>query len=170
MSTETRSWRGALWYWAPLAVWLGAIFYFSTDAMSSAHTSRFVEPLIRRLIPGASEETVYAIHWTIRKLGHVTEYGLLALLAFRAIRSGRAEAFRLSWAGWALAVATAYALVDEYHQTFVSSRTGNLGDVGIDMLGAALALGALAWVRRTPRTRRQRSRRASERRRRRGGD
>jgi VanZ family protein len=139
--------RGALWYWAPLAVWLGAIFFFSTDALSSAHTSRFVEPLIRRLLPGASEGAVYAIHVAVRKCGHLTEYALLALLAFRGARGGRPEGFRPGWAATAFAVAAVYALVDEYHQTFVSSRTGNLGDAAIDMTGAAAALLFLAWAR-----------------------
>lgn len=146
MRTETR--RGALWYWAPLAVWLAAIFFFSTDAMSSEHTSRFVEPLIRRLLPGASPRTVYAIHVAVRKLGHLTEYGLLALLAFRSARAGRAEPLRARWAWTAFAVASCYALVDEYHQTFVRSRTGDFHDVLVDMAGAGAALAALAWARR----------------------
>ena len=140
--------RGVLWYWAPLAVWLGAIFWFSTDAMSSAHTSRFVEPIVRAVLPRASYETVYAVHVAVRKCGHLAEYALLGLLAFRAVRSGRAEGFRPRWAVAALAIAVAYALVDEYHQTFVSSRTGNLGDAVIDVVGAGAALVALAWVRR----------------------
>jgi VanZ family protein len=125
-----------------------AIFYFSTDVMSAAHTSRFVEPIIRRLLPGASYETVYAVHVAVRKCGHLSEYALLGLLAFRAVRSGRAEPFRPRWAAAALAIAVAYALVDEYHQTFVSSRTGNLGDAAIDVVGAGAALVALAWARR----------------------
>ena len=137
-----------MWYWAPLAVWLAAIFYFSTDAMSAAHTSRFVEPLIRRLLPDASYETVYAVHVAVRKCGHVAEYALLALLAFRAVRSGRPEPFRPRWAVAALTITALYALVDEYHQTFVSSRTGNLEDAAIDVVGAGAALVALAWARR----------------------
>ena len=139
---------GALWYWAPLAVWLAAIFVFSTDVMSAAHTSRFVEPIIRRLLPSASYETVYAVHVAVRKCGHLTEYALLGLLAFRAVRFGRSEPFRARWAAAALAIAASYALVDEYHQTFVSSRTGNLGDAAIDVVGAGAALVALAWARR----------------------
>jgi VanZ family protein len=139
--------RGALWYWAPLAVWLAAIFCFSTDAMSAAHTSRFVEPIVRAMLPGASYETIYGVHVAVRKCGHLAEYALLGLLAFRAVRSGRAEPFRPRWAVAALAIAAVYALVDEYHQTFVSSRTGNLGDAAIDVVGAGAALVALAWAR-----------------------
>jgi VanZ family protein len=116
--------------------------------MSAPRTSRFVEPLIRWLLPDATPVTVYVLHVAVRKCGHLAEYALLALLAFRALRSGRAERFRSSWAGGAFAIAVAYALVDEFHQTFVSTRTGNLGDVLVDAVGAALALAALAWWRR----------------------
>jgi VanZ family protein len=139
---------GALFYWAPLAVWLAAIFYFSTDAMSAEHTSRFIEPLIRRLLPDASPETVYVLHVGVRKLGHLAEYAVLGLLALRAVRSGRAEPFRPRWAAIAFAIAAGYALVDEYHQTFVRSRTGNLEDALVDMVGAAAALALYAWARR----------------------
>lgn len=147
VARDTR--RGALWYWAPLAVWLGAIFYFSTDAMSATHTGGFFEPLIRRLLPGASDATVEGLHVAVRKSAHVTEYALLALIALRAVRSGRAERFRASWALAAWAIAAGYALLDEYHQTFVSSRTGNLHDAVIDMTGAAAALVFLAKWRET---------------------
>ena len=135
-------------YWGPLAIWLAAIFFFSTDAMSAPRTSRFVEPLIRWVLPGATPETVYALHVAVRKCGHLAEYALVALLAFRALRAGRPEPFRASWAWAAFAVAVAYALVDELHQSFVSTRSGNVGDVLVDAAGAALALLALAWWRR----------------------
>jgi VanZ family protein len=133
-------------YWGPLVVWLAAIFYFSTDAMSAPRTSRFLGPLLQWLLPGASPETIYVAHVAVRKGGHVAEYALLALLAFRAVRAESAARFRASWALSAFAIAVGFAFVDEYHQTFVSTRTGNLGDVAIDAAGAALALLALAWA------------------------
>jgi VanZ family protein len=37
-------------------------------------------------------------------------------------------------------LSAAFAGVDEFHQTFVPSRTGQFVDVGWDSLGAALAL------------------------------
>jgi VanZ family protein len=77
----------------------------------------------------------------------VTEYALLALLAYRAVRSGRPARWRASWGVRAFLIAAAYALVDEYHQTFVSSRTGDIGDALIDMVGAAASLVVLAWWR-----------------------
>jgi VanZ family protein len=144
--TSSTRW-GALWYWAPLVVWLVAIFYFSSDALSSEHTSHFVEPLIRALFPHASDAAVYGLHVAVRKCGHVTEYALLALLAFRAVRAGR-DGVRVGWAWAAFGIAAMYALVDEFHQTFVRSRTGNLHDAVIDMTGAAAALIFLVWASR----------------------
>jgi VanZ family protein len=77
-----------------------------------------------------------------RKLVHMTEYGVLFLLWWRALgwRRGRA--------GWiAATIAIGYAITDEYHQTFVEGRHGSPVDVLIDSAGVALA--ALAFRHRT---------------------
>jgi VanZ family protein len=63
----------------------------------------------------------------LRKLAHMTEYGLLFVLWRRALPG-------LSpWA--AAAIAVGYAITDEYHQTFVSGRHGAPLDVLIDAAG-----------------------------------
>lgn len=68
-----------------------------------------------------------------RKLVHATEYGLLWLLWCRALGwRGRAP-----WA--AAAIAIAYSITDEYHQTFVDGRHGTPVDVLIDATGVAIA-------------------------------
>lgn len=71
-----------------------------------------------------------------RKLIHAAEYALLCFLWWRALRAGGGQ--RAALAG-AFLVTVAYAAVDEYHQTFVSGRTGSPVDVAIDTAGAALA-------------------------------
>jgi VanZ family protein len=67
-----------------------------------------------------------------RKLIHMSEFGLLCLLWWRALR-------RVAPARAALAIAfcisLAYAGTDEFHQTFVHGRHGTPVDVGIDALG-----------------------------------
>jgi VanZ family protein len=79
-----------------------------------------------------------------RKLVHMVEYGLLWLLWLRA----------LGWdarAGWlAAAIAIGYAGTDEFHQTFVSGRSGAVRDVAIDSAGVAAAV-LLAHVVRSRR-------------------
>ena len=142
-----RTMRGLLKYWSPLVIWLVAIFYFSTDAMSAGNTSRIVEPLVRWLHPNATYATIEGVHVAIRKAGHVSEYGLLALLSYRAVRWGREAQWRWTWAAIAWTIAVAYAFTDEFHQSFVGTRTGTIHDVYVDAVGAACVLLALAWWR-----------------------
>ena len=81
--------KSFLKYWLPLVIWLGVIFVGSTDLMSTQHTSRFIVPFLRWLDPHISWAAINTIHTVIRKLGHVSEYAILALLLWRALCSGR---------------------------------------------------------------------------------
>jgi VanZ family protein len=67
----------------------------------------------------------------LRKLAHMTEYGLLWLLWWRALGYRRP--------GGAAAITLAYAATDELHQTFVTGRHGTPVDVLIDGVGVAVA-------------------------------
>src|SRR5947199_10731561 len=71
-------------YWLPLLVWLGVIFFGSTDLMSVEHTSRFIVPFLRWLKSDISIETLASIHFVIRKCTHLSEYAILAMLLLRA--------------------------------------------------------------------------------------
>ena len=115
--------------------------------MSSGQTSRFFEPLVRWLWPDASPEAVYVLHVIVRKCGHLVEYAVVALLAFRAVRGRRPEPWRLSWALAAIAIAAVFATADELRQSLTTTRTGTPGDVAVDVTGACLAMLAL-WLRR----------------------
>src|SRR5438105_2676047 len=75
-------------YWLPLLAWIGLIFIGSGDLMSAEHTSRFIVPFLHWLSPDLSPETLEQIHVLIRKLAHVTEYAILAVLLWRAIFHG----------------------------------------------------------------------------------
>jgi VanZ family protein len=67
----------------------------------------------------------------LRKGAHMLEFGLLWALWWRAF------GYRAS--GAAAAIALAYAVSDEYHQSFVEGRVGSPVDVLIDAAGIALA-------------------------------
>jgi VanZ family protein len=71
-----------------------------------------------------------------RKLIHMSEYGLLCLLWWRALRevTPRRAALVL-----AFSVSLAYAGTDEFHQTFVHGRHGTPVDVAIDAVGMVVA-------------------------------
>lgn len=142
-------------FWLPVLLWLAVIFTFSGDAGSTRHTSRFIGPLLRWLNPNISDGSVERIQFVIRKTAHATEYGVLALLVWRALRQPR-RGDRRPWnrrqAGLAFAVAAVFAMSDEWHQSFVRDRQGQFVDVALDCAGAAAALGALwtfgRWRRR----------------------
>jgi VanZ family protein len=139
-SRETRRGEGpsALSRWLPVAVWAGVIAVFSSDGFSGDHTRSLLLPLLRFVLPQATPETLGLVHDVVRKLAHPTEYGILAALAARAYARPRrppAATHALAFAATAL-----WASLDELHQSTVASRTGAVGDVVLDLAGAAVGL------------------------------
>ena len=122
------------------------MFFGSTDLMSAEHTSRFLAPILRWLKPDVSPATLAQVHFFVRKAAHVTEYAILTGLLFRAWR-GLMGGFWMR-AATALGPALLFALADEFHQSFVVSRTSSLGDVGIDFAGAIVGFAILALAQR----------------------
>jgi VanZ family protein len=135
-------------YWGPPIVWMAAIFFFSTDTFSGENTGSLLGKVFSFIYPGISQELFDSIHFLIRKAGHFTEYAILALLLFRAFRSGAGERWRWRWAVGSLLVVVFYALSDEYHQTFTRHRVGSIYDSMTDTYGALTALALLWLVRR----------------------
>jgi VanZ family protein len=92
------------------------------------------------LIPDISEERLNLAHFIVRKAAHFSEYAVLALLAARAFLGSSRKKLRRRWFIAALALVIVYSLSDEYHQTFVPTRTGSIYDSLIDMSGGLTAL------------------------------
>ena len=134
--------RSRIVLWLPAVGWMLVIFLASTDALSASHTGQIVEPILLRLFPHITFAELELAHLAIRKTAHLIEYGTLGLLLWRAIPEHRTNPEIADWwrAGTALLVATFYAATDEYHQSFVPSRTASVRDVVIDCCGAAIAL------------------------------
>jgi VanZ family protein len=124
----------------PLVAWLVFISYASSDSFNAGNTSRIIGPLVLWLFPNTTPETLLGIHIITRKAAHFTEYAVLAYLAARAFRTSPRPALANRWFIAALALVVAYALLDEYHQTFVPSRTGSVYDSFIDIAGGLMAL------------------------------
>ena len=85
----------------------------------------------------------------VRKLAHFTEYAILGLLAARAFRTSPRPAIRDRWFLISATLVVTYALMDEYRQTFVPSRTGSIYDSFIDMAGGLTALLIIRWRTRS---------------------
>jgi len=125
-------------WWLPAIVWAALIAVFSSDSFSADNTSHFIVPLLKWLLPSASPATLHLLHHYIRKLGHLSEYFVLSIWVFRAIR-GRLSGWRVEWAITALVASAGWAGLDELHQAFVPSRGPSMHDVLIDVCGAAVA-------------------------------
>jgi VanZ family protein len=116
--------RPLLYYWLPVVVWMGLIFFLSAQPDFPQPQARWLDQL---LSIGA----------------HMFLFGLLAVLWIRAIGQRH-----LAWP-IALVLTVAYAFVDEFHQSFVPGRVADPLDLMWDLLGAVLALGLWTlWRRR----------------------
>ena len=128
-------------YWLPLVIWLGVIFVGSTSVMSAEHTSRYIVPFLLWVKPGMSPKTIWIILVVARKCAHIAEYAVLALLLWRALRSVPSLRTKtLMVFGAVLLGCALFAASDEFHQTFVKSRTPSVHDVLLDVAGALLGL------------------------------
>ena len=108
-------------YWAPLVLWVSLTYLFSSDAFSAGETSRVLGPVLAFLFPWMSDDQISFVHGAIRKLGHVSEFFVMAVLARRAlgIINRGTRAVLLS----GVFVLSAAAL-DEFHQYFVGVGGG----------------------------------------------
>jgi VanZ family protein len=127
---------------------MAIIFSASSDRKSFSHSSRIIAPILHRLFPHMSEPSVYTIVLAVRKAAHVTEYAILALLVWRALRKPVA-AYPRPWrwpdAGTALLFVALYATSDEIHQAFVPTRQASIWDALLDTLGGAFGL-LFLWI------------------------
>ena len=144
-SKQIRPGGSRFWRYAPLVLWAVLIFVGSGDVLSGSHTSILLRA-VRWLFPNARDESLAVFHLLVRKAGHLTEYAIFATLAARAFRVSSHDLLRRHWFWVALLLAIAYALSDEFHQSFVPSRTASIYDSLIDSVGALIAL-TIIWLR-----------------------
>jgi len=112
--------------WGPVAVWAGLILFAASDLFSAESSGSVLQMIFGVEVPRW-------LHIALRKLAHLVAYGILAALAWRADR--RWEVIML--------IVVAVAAVDETMQSRSAHRTGSVVDVGIDLVGAGIALTAI---------------------------
>lgn len=131
--------RILLQYWLPAVLWAAVVLSASSDLFSGANTGSVLEAIVTALFGQVSPERLAIAHFLVRKLAHLTEYGILAWLFYRALRQMHTF-WNLRWATLAIAGVLVVAIADEVHQHFVPSRVGSPVDVLIDVAGGAVAL------------------------------
>ena len=137
--------------WTAAAVmWMAVIFSFSSQnaeqtTQLSTGTLNTLKSffkniwLIREILELKNAEII------IRKLGHICEYAILGLLLYRMyslyLSSEYKKVIFIS-----IITGFLYAVSDEFHQRFVSGRSGQFKDVCIDTAGIAAAMAVVIIV------------------------
>ena len=134
--------------WIAAILWLIVIAIESSALLSAHYTSRILYPLLHFLF-GLDWERFHYWHFYIRKTGHVIGYAILSVLLFRAWRATLPamdnSKWTLRWATIALLGTALVASLDEWHQSFLPSRTGRWQDVVLDA-SAGLAAQILIFL------------------------
>lgn len=140
-----------------LIFWMVVIFAFS--AQQGEESGKISDSVCYKVVSGTSY--VFRLGWTgeqmemyavwlsfpVRKAAHMTEYAILAVLAWGNLMAWKRKSDMKNYI-YAVLFAILYAMTDEFHQTFINGRSGNWTDVCIDGAGACLGILCLAAVRR----------------------
>ncbi len=102
--------------WLPVTIWCMIIFYLSS---------------VPNLNSGLGTWDVI-----LRKIAHITEYGILTILLWRAFKFHNVQKI-YNWSGF---LAVLYAISDEVHQGFIPTRNASVYDVLIDTVGVFIAV------------------------------
>jgi VanZ family protein len=143
--------RNLLRAWWPAFVWVLLITFESTDSFSSEQTGGMLYSLLSHFFGKLDLYAFLMFHHYLRKTGHVVGYGMLGLLSLRGWRATLAHESQklgrivlLSWLGTAFV-----ASMDEWHQSYIPSRTGTWRDAVLDSVaGLVFLLVAYIWLRR----------------------
>ena len=135
-----RETHGRFWRYGPLIVWIAFISFASTSEFSASKTSIILRPILLWLFPNLSESRFATIHLLTRKTGHFSEYAVLAFLARRAFITSSGAFLQRYWFHLGLILVVTYGLLDEFHQSFVPSRTASIYDSAIDVAGGLTVL------------------------------
>lgn len=129
---STSNLKKNLQLWLPVFAWCALIFTLSAIP-SHGQT-------------GNMEDPWFFMYILTRKVAHIIEYCVLYILLLPAVTHGERTTSRQQ-ALLALGLCVAYAISDEWHQSWVFGRHGNPWDVIVDFFGAACARARVARIR-----------------------
>jgi VanZ family protein len=124
----------------PAIAWAGVIFFMSTRTFGGSFSSRVLSDILAFIHLQVSPHTFDLLNFLMRKCGHFTEYGILAIFLYHAVGDGRQQEWQPRKALTAVILAGLYSLTDEFHQRFVPGRGPSIVDCGYDTLGAMLGI------------------------------
>jgi VanZ family protein len=158
-SCDIGDWKWWIKVWLPVAIAVAVICVESTNTFSAQNTSGWLRPVVERWFGAFSDSRWESFHHYLRKTGHFVGYGTVGFTFLRAwlhtlARRGFSSllSWRLESSILAILSTAIVASADEFHQTFIPSRTGTPVDVLLDTTGASvlcLLVWLICWSRRT---------------------
>lgn len=137
--------------WIITVAWMILIYRLSAEnAELSTERSSFYLELIRKI-----DSKTILTEYALRKITHISEFGILALLSFLAMRFTNKISPKTAYSEsrvkiiksdnemyivLSLWLSLFYAVLDEYHQLFVPGRSGSIYDVAFDAIGIITVL------------------------------
>lgn len=131
--------------WWPVILFVALVALSSTPWFSASETSGPFRWLWQSIFGPVSNPSWGFIHLCIRKTAHFVGYGLIGLTWLRAWRLTFPRMRFFSSVALAVIGTALISSCDEFHQAFLTSRTGSPWDVLLDCSGAT-ALCLLAWA------------------------
>lgn len=125
--------------WIPVLIWMGIIFYLShqDSSDSSALSSGFTQVVLDFLNKNIEHLDMDVLHHLVRKGAHFAAYLILGLLVTHAVEPGTRKASFVTFL-----ICVLYASSDEFHQSFIPGRSGQLSDVLLDSFGSSVGIAA----------------------------
>jgi VanZ family protein len=133
-----------VWQWLPVVLWLLVIAVESTDLMSARNTGSVIYIALAAIVGPIDPDRFTVFHAVLRKTGHFVGYGFLSFLFFCALRNTVTSNLARLWSLSVIFTCIVSSL-DEWHQTFLPSRTGAFHDVVLDTF-AALCVQTVIFV------------------------
>ncbi len=127
-------------WWLATVAWAVLIFHLSTPTYSANRSIPLLARLLAFFNVSVSHTTLVVLDTLIRKVAHLTEYGIFALLLYRSCIGRNPWGWRPRLAFWCVVFAAFYAVTDEFHQSFTSTRVASPVDCLIDTTGAAVGM------------------------------
>lgn len=136
-----------LWWLGPLAILLVSLFIWGHSLVPAVQSSAESGRVVALLAPVLEKIGVEPGLWQtlVRKGAHMTEFALLAVVWMVTLVRCKAVPWPRK-AATAAAVCMATAVVDETIQLRVAGRSGQISDVWVDLLGAAIGIALTAAV------------------------
>ena len=120
-------------------LWMVGIFMLShqSASISSGQSGVFVEQL-RHIAPSVDQQL---LTFLVRKGAHIFAYFVLGILTFNALWRVDLSKFKFNYPlGLSIIVCALYATSDEFHQLFISGRSGEIRDIIIDSCAATVGV------------------------------